>query len=244
MSEKREDAPLRPLPSVSTPLLRADVEAAERKRRVIVSVSITAVVAGIVAFVVLRPPTPEAAPPASAAAAPHYIPPESLNWNPDGTIPEPDPAEVVVPDAPPSTAQATGDAPLHAAATVRSEARFGTARAFRQALEMAGLGADDFVPIEDAVREVLDFRRCRADDRLFFERDGQGKLVRFEYHQNPIEFVVATRAEDGTWSGRLQQREIERRRHEVGGLVRTSRSRASGSRRRWWACSSRCSTAR
>ncbi|MBK7776909.1 MAG: hypothetical protein IPI43_22715 [Sandaracinaceae bacterium] len=63
MSEKREDAPLRPLPSVSTPLLRADVEAAERKRRVIVSVSITAVVAGIVAFVVLRPPTPEAAPP-------------------------------------------------------------------------------------------------------------------------------------------------------------------------------------
>jgi murein DD-endopeptidase MepM/ murein hydrolase activator NlpD len=222
MSEKREDAPLRPLPSVSTPLLRADVEAAERKRRVIVSVSITAVVAGIVAFVVLRPPTPETPAPASAAAAPHYIPPESLNWNPDGTIPEPDPAEVVVPDAPPSTAQATGDAPLHAAATVRSEARFGTARAFRQALEMAGLGADDFVPIEDAVREVLDFRRCRADDRLFFERDGQGKLVRFEYHQNPVEFVVATRAEDGTWSGRLQQREIERRRHEVGGLVRTS----------------------
>ena len=34
MTEKREDAPLRPLPSVSTPLLRADVEAAERKRRI------------------------------------------------------------------------------------------------------------------------------------------------------------------------------------------------------------------
>ena len=44
---------------------------------------------------------------------------------------------------------------------------------------MAGLGADDFVPIEDAVREVLDFRRCRADDRLFFERDGLQHIIHY-----------------------------------------------------------------
>ncbi len=221
MTEKREDAPLRPLPSVSTPLLRADVEAAERKRRILVSVTITAVVGSIVAFVVLRPPATEEVE-APAAVAPNYVPPESLHWNPDGTIPEPPPEEVVPEAAPATTAQATGDAPLHAAATVRSESRFGTARAFRQALEMAGLGPADFIPIEEAVREVLDFRRCRADDRLFFERDGQGQLVRFEYHQNPVEYVVASRAADGTWTGHMQQREIERRRHEVGGLVRTS----------------------
>ena len=56
MSEKREDAPLRPLPSVSTPLLRADVEASERKRRVIVRLSFPAVVACSLAFLTSRQP--------------------------------------------------------------------------------------------------------------------------------------------------------------------------------------------
>ncbi|MCA9577849.1 MAG: peptidoglycan DD-metalloendopeptidase family protein [Polyangiales bacterium] len=220
MTEKRDDTPLRPLPSVSTPLLRADVEAAERKRRMLVLVGAGALVAGVAAFILLRPP-PADEPAEAPEVVPNYVAPEGLTWSPDGVPPPPEVVEVPTEQAP-STAVESDEAPLHAAATVRSEARFGRARAFRQALENAGLANEDFLAIEAAVREVLDFRRCRSDDRLYFERDGQGRLVRFEYHQSPEEFVVATRASDGTWSGRVQQREIERRRMELGGQVRTT----------------------
>lgn len=221
MTDKRDDTPLRPLPSVSIPLLRTDVEAADRKRRLIVSASAVVFIGLVAAFVFLRPAPTEEEAAEPAQAEPNYVPPESLAWSPEGVPPPPPEATVPMEEAA-STAVESDEAPLHAAATVRSEARFGSARAFRQALEMAGLRADDFLPIEEAVREVLDFRRCRSDDQLYFERDGQGRLVRFEYHQSPVEFVVATRAADGTWSGRMQQREIERRRIEVGGQVRTT----------------------
>jgi murein DD-endopeptidase MepM/ murein hydrolase activator NlpD len=219
MNEKREDTPLRPLPSVSTPLLRADVEAANRKRRVIILAG-AAVFVGVVAGSVLLSPPAADEPAEVPEVAPNYIPPEGLTWSPEGVPPPPEVIEA--PTEPESTAVASDEAPLHAAATVRSEARFGRARAFRQALEMAGLENNDFLAIEGALRGVLDFRRCRSDDRLYFERDGQGRLVRFEYHQNPEEFVVATRAADGTWTGQVQQREIERRRLELGGQVRTT----------------------
>ncbi len=222
MRQDPDEPQLRPLPSVGIPLLRAEVEAAERRKRVKVALAVTLLVGGMAGYVLLSPESAEEEDTEETAEAPNYIPPVGLTWNPDGTPPAPPPDASVAAEETPSTAIPSGEAPRQPGATVRSEARFGDARAFRQALQNAGLSNEEFLNVEGAVREVLDFRRCRSDDQLFFERDGAGQLVRFEYHQNPVEFVIAARGRDGTWTGRMHQREIERVRLEVGGRVRSS----------------------
>jgi hypothetical protein len=247
MSEKREDAPLRPLPSVSTPLLRADVEAAERKRRVIVSVSITAVVAGIVAFVVLRPPTPEAAPPASAAAAPHYIPPESLNWNPDGPSPSRTPPRWWSPDAllpprrPPETRRCTppprcAARPASGPHGIPPGARDGRARGRRLRAHRGRRARGAGLPALPGRRPaVLRARRSGEAGALRVPPEPhriRGGHPRRRRHLERAAPAARDRAPPAR-SGRAGAHEPSAR-----------RSPASGSRPRSWACSSRSSTAR
>jgi murein DD-endopeptidase MepM/ murein hydrolase activator NlpD len=76
--------------------------------------------------------------------------------------------------------------------------------------------------LEAALANVLDFRRCRPDDRMVFERDVDGHLVRFEYHAVPTEYVVMTRDSSGAMHGEKVEVPIERIPVARGGVVRTS----------------------
>ena len=84
------------------------------------------------------------------------------------------------------------ETPQTAGATQRTATTFGRAMGFRPALLRAGLSNDESVAIERAAADVLDFRRCRPEDRIVFERDGEGQLLRFEYHDEKKSFVQVT----------------------------------------------------
>lgn len=99
---------------------------------------------------------------------------------------------------------------------------FGNARSFRQAILNAGISTGEAIELEQALDGVLDFRRCRPADRIEFSRDAQGRLAHFEYHASPVEFIRATRNEDGTLKAQKMERVIERQRIAVGGTIRTS----------------------
>ena len=222
----RVDAePLLELPTIGRPLFREDIERARRRRRtaVVTVLGLGAATAAVWFWAThLREVDPEEdAPEVAEAPPPRYVPPPSLFYNQDGTIPVPAADPDAIPDAGPITAHPSGEAPIHAGATVRSEALFGDARAFRQALQMRGCATR--VPRDRRGRSRRPrFSPMPVGDKLYFERDGAGRLLRFEYHQGPTEYVVATLTPEGTYSGRIHQREIERRRLEVGGRIRST----------------------
>ncbi|MCS6799294.1 MAG: M23 family metallopeptidase [Myxococcota bacterium] len=103
----------------------------------------------------------------------------------------------------------------------RREARFGTARSFRDALLALGVARDEVAALERALQGHVDFRRCHAEDRLVFERDASGRAQRFEYHAGPVETVVAVAGRDG-WSVRRVERPVQRVLVARGGVVRSS----------------------
>ncbi len=109
-----------------------------------------------------------------------------------------------------------------AAGHQRFTATFGQARGFRPALLAAGLSNEESAAIEGASEGVLDFRRCRPDHALIYDRDSEGRLVRFEYHDQPTSFAVFRRGEGDAIVGERVEREVTRTRLSRGGTVRSS----------------------
>ena len=137
------------------------------------------------------------------------------------------PAIPSVPDVPPEADEepAPPTPPTQASPTTdrrRSESTFGQARGFRDALQQLGLTREECTELETALDGVLDFRRCRPEDRIIIERNSRGMISLFEYHGNAVEYVRVRRQGNDRLHGRLVRRPTTTRQLRIGGVVRTS----------------------
>jgi murein DD-endopeptidase MepM/ murein hydrolase activator NlpD len=99
---------------------------------------------------------------------------------------------------------------------------FGNAPGFREALRAAGLSRPEANELTLAFKNLVDFRRCRPEHELVFERDSNGLLARFDYRVSLFEIYRAERDRRGTMHGRKIVVPIEKRRIAKGGYVSNS----------------------
>jgi murein DD-endopeptidase MepM/ murein hydrolase activator NlpD len=223
---RAEDTPTpleshRPLPSVDIPLLRAE-RRASRARQLTLGVVLGAAALGGAAALVLsrapwsagRVPEPEGQEPPPRAEAPASVAAVEPTFAADPEEEETAAVEEISPLA--------GDLAVTPGAVDRKVVRFGRAPTFRHALAQAGLERDDAMELETALQGVLDFRRCRPDHRMVFERDADGRVVLFEYHPGPTEYVQATRGAKGQLRGERVEVPVEIKRIATGARVDSS----------------------
>ncbi|MDH5672402.1 MAG: M23 family metallopeptidase [Myxococcales bacterium] len=108
----------------------------------------------------------------------------------------------------------------------RSAHLFGQARGFRDALRNAGASPEEADALVAALDKVVDFRRCRPEHELFFERDAEGRLQSFEYKSSLTDRFVAERKSDGSFKGARAEVPIQRQRVVRGGRISDSLGRA------------------
>jgi murein DD-endopeptidase MepM/ murein hydrolase activator NlpD len=99
---------------------------------------------------------------------------------------------------------------------------FGESHAFRSALVAAGASGEDADALITALADVMDFRRCRPEHELVFDRDGSGTLRRFEYRASTTQIYEARRDDEGGWVGSQVEVPIERVRIARAGTIRAS----------------------
>ncbi len=104
----------------------------------------------------------------------------------------------------------------------RSVKRFGKARGFRDALIAAGASADESNALTAALNTLVNFRRCRPEHELVFERDQDNLLVQFEYHVSTTEIYRVIRTKEGKLKGQVVDVPIEKRRFTKGGYISKS----------------------
>lgn len=223
----------RPLPSVGIPLLREERRATRVRQAVVGAVVVVGLAGSVTAAATLLPgggdgdePEPEDRT-WTYAVAPAVAEPEPSS--PAEAPPRP-PSRATSMDERPQTPRAgeapspapPAQAPVKASVTERGRRvtrPFGDARGFRNALQQAGLDRDECQALETALDGVLDFRRCRPEDRMVFERTRDGTLELFEYYDSSTELVRARRGAGGDWSAVREQRPVTRHRIERGGRV-------------------------
>lgn len=210
----------RPLPRVEIPLLREERRALRLKQGVGLGLVGTALVLAAAGAWLLpgETPPPEgeasdvdelttargAAETASGAQAQEAAPEEAAQ-------------------EPPAIGRPDSETPTAIGAISRTRSAFGNARSFRDALVSAGLSVEECGEVETALREVMNFRRCRPVDTLVVERDSEGTLVLMEYHgSSPTEYYRAARSTDGTLGGETVAIPIETVRIERAGVVQGS----------------------
>jgi murein DD-endopeptidase MepM/ murein hydrolase activator NlpD len=202
-TEKKPPA-LRPLPSINMALLPEELRA-RRARRMVVSTIAGAGVLGALLFWIARSLIPQAW--ASVEDAPgtqEAKPAADLGMQ-----------DAIVSRAPDAGAQQEAIAepslgPLQSRPNARYETLFGPVPSFRGALLNAGLEPDESEEIERALEHIVDFRRCRPEHKLVFERDENAELKHFEYHPSPTEFVEVTRSESGAYRAEEIRVQVER----------------------------------
>jgi len=220
---RREDGePVhRPLPSVDMPLLRPQLRASRNRQAVTAVAGLVASVVLVGAAILLVSQLGE-----DDDEGSHIVPGAPEGWEahaaPAETTPEPPEAAAAATADEPATPAASPTGPVTPGAVSRTESLFGQAHAFRQALQNAGLGREEYLALEQALDGVMDFRRCRPTDRMVMERDRDGTLVRWEYHANPTEFVLMTRGNTGDMVATREEVPVQRVRLARGGRVRTS----------------------
>lgn len=102
---------------------------------------------------------------------------------------------------------------------------FGKARGFREALSRAPMSKALLTSLEKAVSEVMDFRRCHADDRLAVQWDARGEPTRFEYHGGRTWYVKASRVGD-FWNAKRHELPVTTKVVARGGKIRSSLGQA------------------
>jgi murein DD-endopeptidase MepM/ murein hydrolase activator NlpD len=107
--------------------------------------------------------------------------------------------------------------------TVKS---FGRARGFRDAVVRGGATGEDADAITEALGKLVNFRRCKPEDELTFERNGNGQLMGFEYRTSITERYRAERGMNGKFVGKQIEVPVEYRRIARGGYVSDSLGRA------------------
>ncbi len=203
-----DERPLRPLPTVGMALLPEERRSV-RIRRVVGFGMLGAIVVGAVGVWAGGRYLPKAwewangvldvQSEASAAAAPI-----SGLTNDGGVLDEPLTNDATEGAAVEPSALATR------AAGASFTTTFGNALSFRQALLNAGLEVQECAEVEQALRHIVDFRRCRPEHRLVIERDEEGQLKRFEYHPTRTEFVELTRSETGGFAAEQIRATVKR----------------------------------
>lgn len=201
--EKKPSA-LRPLPSVGMALLPNELKA-QRTRRIIVGTLLGALVLGALLFWIARSVIPQT-----------WAWMEEALGNQDAKLA----ADLEMPaDLTPTAADGGIEEALteeQALALSRSrpnaryETSFGGVPSFRGALLNAGLEADECTAVEQALKHIVDFRRCRPEHKLIVERDEDAELKHFEYHPSATEFVEVTRGEDGSFRAEQIRVKVER----------------------------------
>jgi hypothetical protein len=109
--------------------------------------------------------------------------------------------------------------PTAPGAATRRTVAFGRAAGFQPALLAAGCSREEAQALTEALGRVLDFRRCRPEDQLGFERSADGVLLRFEYRADRTHVYEAMRQSDGRFVGRRVDVPVERVRIARGGYV-------------------------
>lgn len=148
---------------------------------------------------------------------------------------DPEPAQVAVGDtvdapapevAPemqqPALADDLANATENERAGRQTKRGFGNSPGFREALRAAGLSRPEANELTLAFKNLVDFRRCRPEHELVFERDSSGLLARFDYQVNRLEIYRAERDRRGAMHGRKLVVPIEKRRIAKGGYVSNS----------------------
>lgn len=214
----------RPLPSVDMRLLRDERRSLRMKQALLGAGALLLVSGGTVAAVVVSGGEPD-----------------EENTGDDmstGTVPffdgEEHP-EVTESDVEPDADDDPGDGsaapepvaepgrPTVPGAVSRITREFGQARGFRDALTRAGVESEEYSELERALTDVMDFRRCRPEDRMVFERDTDGNLVLFEYRGgSATEYYRARRSGVGGLVGEKVEIPVETIRVARGGVIRTS----------------------
>ena len=131
-----------------------------------------------------------------------------------------------VPTAP---AKATGTDPDSYASerpAKRRVRRFGNASGFRDALLSAGLSSDEASQLIEALEELVDFRKCRPEDELKVERDGDNRLTRFEYRVDAVESYRVERTRSGELRAWRVDVRVKRRPTAIGGVIKRSLGQA------------------
>ncbi len=217
----------RPLPSIGIPLLREERRALRARQVALAAgvLGIVAIAAGTSAYLgYTRAHGPNVEVTALSPSDDERTP-NSDDGEEAGRAEAPPPGQgsdrEPAPDRPVHRSPAIADAGLETHAAGRTVRAFGTARGFRDAVVRAGASRDEGAEIEHAMTGVMDFRRCRPEDQLIFERDPRGTLVAFEYHNGPLEFFRAERAR-GELRGRRVEVPIERHRLVRAGVVQSS----------------------
>jgi len=203
-STEKKPSALRPLPSVGMALLPNELKA-QRTRRIIVGTLLGALVLGAILFWIARSVIPQT-----------WAWMEEALGNQDAKLA----ADLEMPaDLAPTTADGGIEEALteeQALALSRSrpnaryETSFGGVPSFRGALLNAGLEANECAAIEQALKHIVDFRRCRPEHKLIVERDEHAELKHFEYHPSATEFVEVTRGENGSFRAEQIRVKVER----------------------------------
>lgn len=242
----------RPLPSVEMALLRGDRRVARIRFVTVSSFVLIAIAGATVAAVfwpdlrhslkstqvalpkvaALQKPAQENNPPAQASSELVGDKP-TTSVDPlveQGAEPEQvaagDAVEALVPEVAPETQPALADALANATENERAGRQtkrgFGNSPGFREALRAAGLSRPEANELTLAFKNLVDFRRCRPEHELVFERDRNGLLARFDYRLNRLEIYRAERDRHGAMHGRKIVVPIEKRRIAKGGYVSNS----------------------
>jgi len=202
-SSQKDPSGLRPLPSIKMALLPNELRA-RRTRRLALGALIGAVVLCALLLWIARSVIPqtwtwmeEALGRQDAQLATDLGVPEGLAADVDGGVDE-------------ALSEEEELALARSRPNARYETPFGGVPSFRGALLNAGLEADECTAIEEALKHIVDFRRCRPEHKLIVERDENADLERFEYHPSATEFVEVTRGEDGVFRAEQIRVMVER----------------------------------
>ncbi|MEM7437548.1 MAG: peptidoglycan DD-metalloendopeptidase family protein [Myxococcota bacterium] len=196
-----DDKPsLRPLPSVGMALLPNELRARRVRRWVasgaVATVFVTFVGVWVVRSLLSAEPEANAAEPATELGA----------VSPDPALvavaAEPEPVDALSPEERLALQRSSPNA--------RYETTFGGVPSFRGALLNAGLEAEECNQVEQALKHIVDFRRCRPEHKLVVERDDEGGLKSFEYHPSATEFVAVSRGADGEFRAEQIRIKVER----------------------------------
>lgn len=227
----------RPLPSVDVALLPHELRAARTRTALIVgALLLLLAVGGALLFAgrlrTAATPEPEPPPPgeggwpiarhegspgaATAVATDHAADPEGTP-QPTATKPE---AEA----GPAETPEPAADAPT--GEPTRRTAPFGQARGFGDALRKAGASPEEADALVAALTGLVDFRRCRPEHELSWERAGDGSLVSFEYRVGPTELYRASVGQNGALKGERVEVPVQIQRIAKGGHVAGSLGQA------------------
>jgi murein DD-endopeptidase MepM/ murein hydrolase activator NlpD len=234
------------LPSVEMALLPHEVRAARARNAVIAATAAAAMLgAGVVmamphllawseqAAVTDAAPWPSERGLHAGAAQPSIVVGASDAGEPVDTVTiEP----AVLPPTPPTLAgeelgeaqevPADDNAAVPALVDNRTVRAFGKAKGFRDAIVKGGAPAADADAITEALGKLVNFRRCKPEDELTFERDANGQLVSFEYRSSITERYRAERVMNGRFTGKRVEVPVELRRVARGGYVSDSLGRA------------------